>query len=403
MESDGNKEFVNDLINNLFKPKESLEELFNKKIEDLGISEASALKIMGIVSRTLKGIIKGTTKQVDFTSLIKVANFLQIPKEKAIELYVESLEKNFPIEATLSTDEIAFIRKNFDLAALRSSGFIDNITDYAHINDSINSFFGLKRITDYEKPKVEIAYSASVIVPKNEHARSFWVKTAKDIFEEIDNPFPFRRDLLISFFPQIRWHSTNIQFGLRSVINELYKMGVTVIYVPPFSSLHLRGATFSVNGKPCVVLTDLAGYYPTLWFALIHELFHVLFDWDEIQNSCYHLSDDNIDQLVVKEKEMEADSFAREYLFSKAKMINIRPFIRDVNKVKEYSNVNQVHESFVYVFYAYDYGEQDRSAWVKANKMSPKAKDCVLPFVNNWGEFKSIPKYVKDLKTKLYN
>src|SRR5258705_117269 len=100
---------------------------------------------------------------------------------------------------------------------------------------------------------------------KTSLSRDFWLTTAKSLAAKIDNPYHYDRQNLVAFFPQIRWYSTNEEFGLANVIKELFKIGITVIFQPRLSTLHLRGATFSVNNKPVIVLTDYKGFYATLW------------------------------------------------------------------------------------------------------------------------------------------
>jgi len=399
---------IDNLLNNIFKPspissKESLKELFERRIDELKIAPTTVLDILSIERRTLNGILEGTQKRVDFTNLIKIANFLQLPHEQLIGLYLTALKKNFETENTVSTQNIEFIKENFDLAVLKKAGFIGSITDFDEIEKKIVFFFGLKSIFDYKRPHVDVAFSAGLVKPQNELTRSLWIKTANDTFEELNNPYEYNREALIKYFPQIRWHCTNVELGLINIIRDLFKIGVTVIYQPSLTSLHLRGATFAVNDKPCIVLTNHAGFYPTLWFALIHELFHVLFDWEEIRNNCYHLSDEDNEQLSVKEKEHEADSFAREYLFSKEKTNNVRRFLNDHEYINEYAIANHVHPSFIYVFNAYDVGHKDRMAWARAKKLSPNIDSLIEPFDNRWNNPKPISEHIKTLKFKFYN
>ena len=171
---------------------------------------------------------------------------------------------------------------------------------------------------------------------------------------------------------------------------------------PPLPTLHLRGATFSVNNKPCIVLTDYRGFYPTLWFALIHELFHVLFDWDEIITSCYHISDNESEQLSVMEKELEANDFAREYLFSKEKTTKIKSNINNISYINSFARDNHVHPSFIYVFYAYDVGKKDSRAWGRATGNNPDIKKMLRPLANPWDNPKTILEHVKSIKSKYY-
>ena len=394
---------VDSLINAVFKPKEELTDFFQKRIDELKITPTDALKLLGMGQNTLHGILHGTQQLVNFGNLIKLADFLQLPKEKVVDLYLNELEKNHPPQHSISPDKVKFIKENFDLAALKKSGFIKSISDYSEIEKKITYYFGLRSIFDYTSPSVDVAYSEVSIKPKNYLTRAFFTNAAKYFFEEVENPYEFNRELLINYFAEIRWYSSNVELGLKSVVRDLFKMGITVIYLPPLSSLRIRGATFAVNNKPCIVLTDYIGFYPTLWFALVHELFHVLFDWEEIKQNKYHLTDDDDDRLKIREKENEADNFARQYLFSLEKTNKVKDFLNNQMYVKDVARANQVHPSFIYVFYAWDTGKKDRMAWPRARRHSPDIKLSIREMDNPWDDPLSITSFVKSKTHKIFS
>lgn len=400
---------VDRLLKDLYKPpvfdnKDSLNELFERRIRELNISRTNALDILGIERLTLNGILGGTQKRVDSTNLKAIANFLQISIERVFKLYMEALEINYPEKAVISSDKIAFINENFDLAGLKKAKFLDSITDYVEIERRVINFFGLKDIFDYKKPPVDVAFSTGLVKPKNEYLRSFWIKAAEDAFSEINNPYEYDRQALIEYFPQIRWHSTSVEMGLLSIIRDLFKIGVTVFYQPSMPSLHLRGATFAVNEKPCVVLTNYVGFYPTLWFGLIHELYHVIFDWKEIKSNRYkyHLSDDETETLSVKERENQADNFAREYLLPKEKSYAIRQHLNNESYVNQFAKDNHVHPSFIYVFNAYDEGNKNRTAWARARKHNPNTDKLIEKLTNPWDVQQPVREFIKSIKYNLY-
>ncbi|MEQ9100290.1 MAG: hypothetical protein RIF36_20425 [Imperialibacter sp.] len=395
---------IEDLLKGI-SPTRNLRDLFNARVDELDISATSAaMDIINIQPRTLNGMLDGTQKIVDFTNFIRLADFLQLSKEEVFNLYLDELKKNFDLTTKSSPEKIKFIKENFDLSVLKKAEFITDISDFEEIEIKITSFLGLKSIFEYTKPTGGAAFSASKVQPKNDLSRSLWIKFAINFFEEIDNPNRYDRQGLIDYFPEIRWHSTNVELGLTNVIRDLYKLGVTVVYLSSLSSVHLRGATLTVGDKPCVVLTNYAGFYPTLWFALIHELFHVLFDWDEIKKNRFHLSDQSTEQLSVIERELEANRFAREYLFSKEKTNSIRPFINDSKFIEAFAKKNHVHPSFIYTFHAYDIGEKNKYAWAKAKIETPKNLEALLdPLEIRWSSPKPIKEYVNSLKRKYYN
>ncbi len=394
---------IEDLIKGVSKPEWTLRSYFNDRIEELSLTFTASADLLNIQTRTLKGILDGTQKSVDITNIVKLAEFLRLENQVVFDLYLESLNNNFEIESSLEPEKIKFLKENFDLAALKKAGFLSNINNYVELEGKITSFLGLNSILEYQPPKQKAAFSEGKIKPKNQLTRDFWVSTANELFKEISNPYEFDRDKLIEYFPDIRRYCTSVNLGLFNVIRDLYRLGVTVAYLPSFSSLHLRGATISINRKPCIVLTDYRGFYSTFWFALIHELFHVIFDWDEIKTNRYHISDPNSEQLTVAEREVEADNFARTYLFSDEKLAFIKPRIKDETYVNGFAEANHVHPSFIYTFYAFDPKTKDRQAWPIAQKNNPDIKPIINLLDNDWKNPKSLKEYVKPLKKKLYN
>lgn len=393
---------IDALLSGLMRPdKQTLQELFDKKLRELDMALTAACKIVEIQPRTLKNILNGSQKLIDVTNLAKLANFLQLPKDQVLTLYLESVEENFPTD-TISADKITFIKQNFNLAVLRKAGLIENITDYAHIEKRLTARLGLKSIFEYRKPTADVAFSSGKFRAENDLTRAYWINAATVAFTEIDNPHAFSRDELIKLFPTMRWYTTNVEQGLVDVVRQLYKIGITVIFQDSLLTLQLRGATFAVKGKPCIVLTNFVGFYPTVWFALIHELYHVLFDWEEIKANKYHLSDDSNEELSVQEREKEADQFARGYLLSEEKTEQIRRFINDQQYVASFAEEQHVHPSFAYVFTARTVNNP--SAWSRARMHSPTTDvDRAVNLIDMTchGE-ETVEEKIRKVKSKVY-
>jgi Zn-dependent peptidase ImmA (M78 family) len=398
---------INKLLNGAFEEpnkdtKDSLRKRFEQKLIELKMLPTHALEILNIEYRALNGILDGTQKRVDFVTLSKLGTLLEISHTELFQLYVKALEENFKDDLSLS-EARKFISENFDLITLRKVGFINSITDFNHIEERINSFFGFNSIFEYKKYNIDVAFSSGAIKPKNELTRDFWITTAIASLYKDNNPYPYNKEALIAYFPKIRWHSTDRENGLLNVTKALYKLGVTVIFQPSMPTLHLRGATFAINEKPCIVLTDYRGFYPTLWFALLHELFHVIFDWEEILANQYHLSDEENDIHNLKLKEERANKFARDYLFSKEKMNKISNFINDKEYVKEFAAQNHVDESFIYLFNAFDSGSENKRAWAMAHKNMPDIKKSIEKIGDKeWNDGVPISDIVNIRKKKIF-
>ncbi len=408
--SEENNKFkdIDDILNrisindNSVSNKLSLRERFDNRVTELGITPTYVLGILKINYRALEGILDGTQKRIDFVTLTKLAQFLGVTNNEIVELYVECLESNNNDDID-TTNKRTFITNNFDLPVLKSMGVINSITDFQHIEDRLKAMFEINSITDYNIEKVEAAFSSGAIKPKNVSTRNYFINKSKLIFNKINNPFNYDKQALIEYFPKIRWHSTDIENGLINVFKSLYKLGVTVIFQPFTPSIHLRGATFSVSEKPCIVLTNYRGFYPTLWFALIHELFHVLFDWDEILNNEYHLSDEENDLFVLKQKEDEANDFAREFLFPKSKMDLLVDKIDSKLFVKEFALDNHVHPSIVYAKYVYDNSTATNNLWGKFQKQMVLPDSLLNSLGNGLGHKAKSSDFSNYFKNKIFN
>jgi len=406
MKNDSSNKYAENLLADLFKPapfvtRDSLSDIFDGRLKELGISRASALNIMRMERLTLIGVLDGTQKRVEVGNLTKIAHFLKIPRQEVARLYFEEVDKQNGEEEHVTSDVIEFINANFDTAALKKAGFIKSITNYPEIAEKICSHFGLKTIFDYKKSIGIPAFSATISEPRNRETRDFWITNAEHVCLEINNPHSYDREGLIKYFPYIRWHSLNVELGLINVVKDLFKLGITVIYQETLSDLKLRGATFPVNGKPCIVLSNYRGLYATLWFSLLHELYHVIFDLDDLLLGQYHLSEEDNERLTVKEKEKEADEFAREYLLPKEKLKKIKAHLNDYDLVAKFAVDNHLHPSLIYTFNAYDQSK-NRTAWALANKYNPGTIKLLDLFGDSWKNSQPISSFVKSKRQFLY-
>lgn len=366
---------IDQLLNGALN-KRTLRELYEEKLEALDLAPTAALDILKIQYRTLNALLEGTQKQVYITNLIKLANFLQISKMETIALYWEAVENNYPeLIASISSDKIKFIKENFDIVSLKKAGVIDSINDFEHIEKKLLDKLALKSIFEYRSPSNNIAFSSVNYKPKNLLNRNLWLQASIAILNELDNPYQYSRADLIKYFTTIRWHSMNVEKGLLDVVKMLYKLGVTVIYLKSIQNLQIRGATIEVNGKPCIILSSYGEYYPDIWITLIHELYHVLFDWEDILESNYHISlgENSNEPIAILEREKLADDFARKYLFSKEKSAEVCKYINDREYVEMFAKHAHVHPSIIYKFHAQDRsekGENANSDWARAHKLS---------------------------------
>ncbi len=392
---------IDHLLAGLFRPETDLDELFEQRIIDLKLSQRSALTELDMELRTLRGILNGTVKNVDLLALSRLANFLQIPFEKAVSSLFKRLEISYKDEIELYRIR-EFIINNFDLNTLQKIGFLTSTTDFKYINERLTTYFGYDSIFEYDSEKFGFALSSSTKrKPKDKLTKNFWLKWARKNLLKINNYFEYDRAKLIDYIPTIRWHSMNAKKGLYQAIRDLFKLGITVIFEPYIDNIYVRGATFSVNDKPAIVLTNYTKHYPTLWFALLHEIHHVLYDWEAIHTESYHVSGEL--DLFTKE-EVDADAFARECLVTSTMMDYVKPYIGNETFVKEYAKANYIHPSIIYVFYCWDNQDNDKKVWGRFNELIPNLNEAIGALNGNpWQNRKSIREITQQRQDEVFN
>jgi transcriptional regulator with XRE-family HTH domain/Zn-dependent peptidase ImmA (M78 family) len=364
-------------INNILKDskhKKNLREIYEQRREQLDLSDTQIANVLKVDYNTIKRLLNKKAKKIDYLLLLKLSRFLNIEPNELANIYHEDDTER--VTELGSVIKRTYLVENFDLKTLKKIGFIDSISNYELIEERIKTFFGLEKISDYDRLMAGVMFSKSKRTP-HENMRKFWIASAYTMFEKIDNPNNYDRDKLVKLIPKIRPYTRNVDKGFLIVAQALYNAGVTVIYQPYQTNTQVRGGTFHVNGKPCIVITDYKKNYPTLWFALLHELHHVLYDLEAIkENNTYHLTGDDQPDIFLLEED-KANEFAREYLFSDSKAKYIKPLINNEHVVSRYAEKNEIHPSIIYAFYQWDKANQGHNFWGAYKKHFPDIERAV--------------------------
>lgn len=371
----------------------SLKELYNNKKTLLGLSDRQIQKILGIDNKTLTPILEGTAKQINFTNIIKLSHFLGITVDNLTRLYLPDMNAS-QIGEIQRAKEAGYIVENFDVATLTKIKFFKPDEYSKNLSQRIINFFYLESLYDYSN---DISFSAFSRTKRNSSdlMRRFWVTSAFTQFKMIDNPNKYDRQVLKELIPKIRPYTRNVKTGLISVIRALFQAGVTIIYQPSIEKLQVRGATMVVNGKPCIVLSDFQKNYPTLWFTLLHELHHVLFDFEEIEKRTYHISSGEGDLFLMDEE--KADNFAKNYLLNEDRLNYAMAYINSPNQIEKLASQWGVHSSIIYAIYCFQTKE-----WALYNKYIPKMKEALELLNTHPFERDSLLEVVKELKETIY-
>lgn len=390
---------INEILEKSFEVSDnhSLSTLLKEKLKSSGLNKTQFEKLAGLQRRSLDGILKKTSKQTDVINLLKLGEFLDLPLQELLILHFNNRPSD-EIKELQTSMELTYINKFFDLKTLSSLGFIEKDSNLEDLKNRICLFFGLDSIYDYEKELNEALYSRAK-KSFSDKMKDFWIKSSYKYFELINNPNDYSRSELIDLIPKIKPYTQNVENGLLTVFQALYNIGVTVVFQPKLPKTQIRGATFLINEKPCIVITDLNKNYATVWFSLIHELHHVLFDLEIIEKTKYHLTGEPDLFLLQEDK---ANEFAQEYLISIEKMRYIEKLIHNPLMVSKFAKECQIHPSIIYAQYQFREAEKGNDYWGAFKEHFPDLQLATKKLnVSNWDveSLKIAAEKIKELLT----
>lgn len=376
------------------KGRFSIRDLYDAKKTRLKLSDRQIQRILDIDRNTLCPILDGTAKQVNVVNIIKLAHFLGLSVNDMLSIYMLEAPHD-QIKDIDHARKAGYIIENFDVATLTKIGFFPTKASSEALSQKIIKFFGLNSIYEYSTLGLSAAFS------RTKHTsdilmRDFWINSAYIQFDGINNPNPYNRKDLVDLIPKIRPYTRNVQNGLTIVLKALYSVGVTVIFQRSLDKTQVRGATMIVHDKPCIVLSDFNKQYPTLWFTLMHELYHVLYDFDDLLKQTYHVSNGEGDLFLTNE--VKADSFASEYLLSDSRLNFAKGYLHSSYFIDKLAKDWAIHPSIIYARHCYSSGQ-----WALFSKYIPKM-DLALEKINTHPfDKENLMESVKEIKEMLYN
>lgn len=358
----------------------TLRELFNARIKQLGLSNRSALKMMSVDAKSLDPILDGTARQPSLLVMLKLGYFLGMDISEVVKSY--SCQFTPEILADIQRARVMpYLIEQFDIKSLESTNFLQKDMSSQAIADRLCKFFGLCNIFEYSN---DYGYAlSSAQTSASDKMRAFWLRAAICQLQYISNPHKYSRPRLLALIPKIRIYSRDEANGLASVMKALFYHGVTVIYQPSIKNVGIRGATMVINGKPCIVISDYAKKYPTLWFSLLHELYHVLYDLDDIATRAFHISSDEGDLFLTQEE--RANHFARVFFTDESRMKFIQPYLSSPLLVEKYAREWGIHPSIIYANDAYD-----SKKWGLYAKLIPSMDRALRQITSNVFECETI-------------
>ena len=105
--------------------------------------------------------------------------------------------------------------------------------------------------------------------------------------------------------------NSNIDESMNNCRKLCNKLGIYLVIREPISNSKVRGVITTYNNRPAIFLSGRYKTHDHIWFAFIHELKHLL---DDYNKKDIQISFDDID--IHSQKEEDANKFARDYFIN---------------------------------------------------------------------------------------
>lgn len=378
-----------------------LSELLRCYMEENNISAKALCEILSIDRKTLPNILNGA--EIKLGHAVRIMNLLNLSDEGLIKSYMSEMDKEDFVRIE-KTKSVSFILEHFDLDGLKEAGVIKSTVKFDDVNESLCNFFGFKSIYEYNNVMLNsgtLFSKSRVSVNENREKKMqrFWVKCAADAFERINNPNEYDEVLLIEFMKRLKVYTQDTKDGFSKVLYVLYQLGVTVLVQPYMTKTKAFGISMIVNNKPCIVITDMGKRYHKLWLTLLHELYHVINDYEYLTRTKFHISNPEFEDLFVSES--DADNFACSVMLPEKSLQIASKLIRFPYKVNELAKKIGIHSAMVYGVYLETLTKESASKeYPKYSKYLLESCIAIKSIVFDPVEQKSIESSVEKVKNQ---
>lgn len=381
----------------------TLREMLNELITENEVPVSSLAEVIGINKDTFSDYLNGGA-DLKFTQAIKFMKLLGLTESQLISAYNNEMAEK-ELANIEKSERLSYVLNNFDIPTLKKLGIVKPRARIEEYEKQICSFFGFSSIYQYDDtslmPTLFSKSKITIAQEKEKKMNDFWLKCSIYSFSQINNPYEYNSELLIELLKRISEFTADVLHGYEKIVLVLFRIGVTVITQPYVSGTRAFGVTMILDGKPCIVITDMNKKYHKLWINLIHELYHVINDFDILQNLKYHISYSDSPELLLNEE--RADKFALDILVAPTIQKELGRAVALPYKMKQLAEKLNVDISILYGVYLESLPKERQSKEFPKYANMLKSSDVAIRKV----EFDAIPRRslneaIEKMKNELY-
>ena len=320
-------------------------------IDNLGISQSELGERLGKTKAKISDLINGNTSITNDTAR-RLEMVLGVPASLWLNLEKEYQEEIVEIEKLEFLEKCNKWSKNFPLDYLKKIDVLPDTRNEAQLCEALLKFFSVASPKEWNSIyceqslnfKIELRHTATP------EAVSTWLRLGELEAKKV-KVAGFDKKKMTSQLDKIRSLSQSpTNNWLKDLQSLCADSGVILSLVTSVPKAPIYGAARWTNKKriPLIQLTDRNKDYNSFWFSFYHELGHILL---HNKSDIFLEGLDDISQ--DKQKETEADNFAKKQLGIPSKILTNLSEIKSLNnyhKINTIQNVAkeaQLHTSIV--------------------------------------------------------
>ncbi|WP_017187060.1 ImmA/IrrE family metallo-endopeptidase [Alkalibacillus haloalkaliphilus] len=284
-------------------------------LEEYGISQKELSRRLGMSEKHVSNVLSGKSRLTEefAISLEKIIHDVPASYWLNYESKFREFKKREELEQNeFSEEKLKYYSKKFKFSSVFGGLNWD-------LKKQANEMLKLLRIDNfdifdsvYSDLEVEFMEDGGEVEPI-----AIWLNLAKEEIE-IQNKdlsdVKFNKEKVINSLSKLKKISMNKDYinSLNSVRKLLNRAGVYLVFQDPIENSKVRGALTTYKSRPAVFISGRFKSHDHVWFALMHEIGHLLQHYVP-NDTIISLEDDLYSSNSTSIKEEEANEFARNF------------------------------------------------------------------------------------------
>jgi HTH-type transcriptional regulator / antitoxin HigA len=298
--------------------------IIKEYLEELGMSQKECAMRLGISEKHFSNILNGKNRLTEDIAIKFEKIFHNVPASYWLNYeskYREYLKREEINNTDFNVKELEELDKRFKFSSVFAGLDWD-------LKKQANEMLKLLRISNFNQFN-DVYSNLNVDFMEDggeKESIAIWLNLAREEVEiqnrDLSNKRYDRTDLIKSLdkFKKIALNNDYIN-SLQSVRKLLNRLGIYLVFCDAVVNSKVRGALTTYKKNPAIYLSGRFKTHDHVWFALMHEIGHLIKHYEPNIQIVTLESELELDTSTISPKEDEANAFARDFFIDRTAYI----------------------------------------------------------------------------------